>query len=93
MDGSVEAQVEKRAEALRRLLVAETERRRGVVQVLGPAPMPISRLKGRYRWHLSLLARSPEALHRLGSLALDAPAPPGLSRTRVMADVDPVSMV
>lgn len=93
VDGPVEAQVEKRAEALRRLLVAETERLRGVVQVLGPAPMPISRLKGRYRWHLSLLARSREALHRLGSLALEAPAPPGLSRTRVMADVDPVSMV
>jgi primosomal protein N' (replication factor Y) len=93
VDGPVEAQVEERAEALRVLLVAEEKRLRGKVQVLGPAPMPISRLKGQFRWHLSLLARSREALHRLGSLALDTPPPAGLSRTRVVADVDPVSMV
>src|SRR5690606_10467352 len=93
VDGPVETQVEQRAQALRTLLLGDAERVRGRVEVLGPAPMPISRLKGQYRWHLSLLARSRQALHRLGSLALDAPAPSGLSRTRVMADVDPVSMV
>ncbi|MCA9728700.1 MAG: primosomal protein N', partial [Candidatus Eisenbacteria bacterium] len=93
VDGPKEPQVEARAESLRQLLRAEIARKRGAVQVLGPAPMPISRLKGQYRWHLSLLARSREALHRLGELALTTPAPSGLSRTRVMADVDPLSMV
>lgn len=93
VDGPKEPQVEDRAQALRHVLEAEVRRLRASVQVLGPAPMPISRLKGQYRWHLSLLARSREALHRLGTLALDSPAPSGLSGTRVMADVDPVSMV
>jgi primosomal protein N' (replication factor Y) len=60
--------------------------------MLGPAPMPHSRLKGRYRWHLLLKSSSSEALHRLATQALEDPAPGGLSRTRVQVDVDPLRL-
>src|SRR5438552_2465057 len=38
---------------------ANTERLGGALTVLGPAPCPIMRLKGRWRWHV--LIKSPEA--------------------------------
>jgi len=34
----------------------------GTVEVLGPAPAPIPRIAGKYRWHLLLLSGNPEAL-------------------------------
>ncbi len=34
----------------------------GTVEVLGPAPAPIPRIAGKYRWHLLLLSGDPQAL-------------------------------
>ncbi len=34
----------------------------GTVEVLGPAPAPIPRIAGKYRWHLLLLSGNPKAL-------------------------------
>lgn len=65
---------------------------RGRLEILGPAPMPHARLKGRYRWHLLLKSVSSEALHRLATQALEATPPRGLSRTRVQVDVDPLRL-
>ena len=37
----------------------------GTVEVLGPAPAPIPRIAGKYRWHLLLLSGNPEALREV----------------------------
>ena len=57
------------------------------VKVLGPAPAPIERLSGRWRWQLLLKARGYRALKdALGEL----PAPKGM---KVEVDIDPLSLL
>ncbi|MBM3946468.1 MAG: primosomal protein N', partial [SAR202 cluster bacterium] len=57
-------------------------RRRGLVgiRLVGPAPAPLARLRGRYRWQVEVIGRDPVEL--LGTV----PLPP-----RWTVDVDPVS--
>ena len=93
LDGPEEDRVRRRSEELRDLLLSSIATARSPVRVLGPAPMPLSRLKGQYRWHLTLKGRVPELLRRHALLALDAKATKGLSGVRVQADVDPVQMI
>ena len=56
----------------------------------GPAPAPLYKLKGRYRWQLLAKGSDPEVLHRWvrGTLALL----PSSERTKVQVDVDPVDL-
>ncbi|HXF95187.1 MAG TPA: primosomal protein N', partial [Gemmatimonadales bacterium] len=44
---------------------ANAERLAGTLTVLGPAPCPIGRLKGRWRWHVLVKAAAPRALGRV----------------------------
>ncbi len=44
---------------------ADAERLGGVMTVLGPAPCPIMRLKGRWRWHVLVKSAEPRALGRV----------------------------
>ncbi len=93
VDGTKVEQVEKRAAALRRFL-EEKGKKDGVsgVEILGPAPMPHARLRGRHRHHLTLKGRSSAALHAMAAAALESAAPAGLSGTRIQVDVDPLGM-
>ncbi|MFO8007961.1 MAG: primosomal protein N', partial [Candidatus Brocadiia bacterium] len=61
------------------------------VQVLGPAPAPVSQVRGRHRRHL--LIKSPDA-RAMGELLDDASELlRGPSGVKVVVDVDPVSML
>jgi primosomal protein N' (replication factor Y) len=59
--------------------------------VLGPAPCPLSRLRGKYRWHLllkaadadTLRARLRSAFHGLGAS----------ERSGLTIDIDPMSLL
>jgi primosomal protein N' (replication factor Y) (superfamily II helicase) len=64
----------------------------GGVEVLGPAPAPIARLRNRYRFRVLLRARDRPPLRAvLARLSADLP---NLDRkARVIFDVDPVSML
>ena len=53
---------EKVAAWLRR---AATERLEGMLTVLGPAPCPLMRLKGKWRWHVLAKSTEPRALGRV----------------------------
>jgi len=70
---------------------ANTERLGGALTVLGPAPCPIMRLKGRWRWHV--LIKSPEA-RPIGRVvrAWGRGRGPG-GRGAVVVDRDPVSLL
>jgi primosomal protein N' (replication factor Y) len=90
-DGPDEAEVESAANALaeRAREVAEP---RGIA-VLGPAPQALSRLRGRFRWHLLLKGESGAALREAAAAALAWADEPGRRRVRVVADVDPIEVL
>jgi primosomal protein N' (replication factor Y) len=60
---------------------------RGTLTVLGPAPCPIARLEGRWRWHLLVKAAEPRSLGRV------VRAWRALGRRGVSVDRDPVSLL
>jgi len=68
------------------------EVRSGVVALLGPAPAPISRIRGRYRWRFLLRSRSREQLRTVAQ-AVAARIQEGVAPGRAHVDVDPVSML
>ncbi|HEX9705070.1 MAG TPA: primosomal protein N' [Gemmatimonadales bacterium] len=78
------AAAERLAAWLRR---ANAERLEGALTVLGPAPCPIVRLKGRWRWHVLAKAAAPRVLGRV------VRAWRGRARGLVVVDRDPVSLL
>lgn len=64
----------------------------GRVKVLGPAPSPISRLRGRYRFQIMLRASERNALRSVIN-TICTRIDQGVSPARVTLDVDPVSML
>src|SRR5262249_6906902 len=72
--------------------LARTARTIAGLKVLGPAPAPMARLRGRYRFQLLLLAPTAAVIHRAG-LALQAATEDVPAQVRVALDVDPVSML
>jgi len=83
---AAEARARAAAEALR----SEVESAGLKVQVLGPAPAPIEKLKGRYRWHVLVKAADSRAM----SPCLDVlERLPSEVRSGIVVDVDPVSVL
>jgi len=65
------------------------------VHFLGPAPQPLSRLKGKHRWHLAMRATRHASLKSLCETAFDAwdERERRLSSVRLSVDVDPVDLL
>ncbi len=64
------------------------------VEMLGPAPQPLARLRGRHRWHLMPKSSNAARLREAVLRALDATEAKGLPRTvSVAPDVDPVDVL
>jgi primosomal protein N' (replication factor Y) len=62
-------------------------------RILGPAPAPLERVKKLHRYQLLIKATSRKALHALLSALRDHLEAKKLGGTRVMVDVDPVSLL
>jgi len=64
------------------------------VIVLGPAPAPLTRIRGRYRWHFLLKAVEPAQLRRIARQML-AESPPTLTRgdVEVVLNMDPMTVL
>ncbi len=91
-DGKDLERVTAEAEAAAALLTGRIGPSRASVELLGPAPQPFSRLKGKHRWHLTLRGTDHRALHDLADAVLTrAEASPG--PVRIGVDVDPVSLL
>lgn len=92
--GKIEARVRRSAERLAALLSGKD----GPMQILGPAPAVIEKIKGDYRWHI--IIKNPKSTDPAGVLlrrdlqraltAYEARPEPGV---RVIVDVDPVGML
>lgn len=61
----------------------------GLVDVVGPAPAPLQRIAGRYRWHLLLFSRDAKALRDVASLGCR----PRLTGVTISVDIDPSSIL
>jgi len=61
--------------------------------VLGPAEAPLSRLKGRTRWQVSLKAQTAHVLRVLCRAAQRVPPPTKKSSVRITVDIDPMSLL
>jgi primosomal protein N' (replication factor Y) len=62
------------------------------VELVGPAPAPIERLHGRWRWHFLLRARSIRALTSACRTLVEGFNPPGAD-VRLALDRDPVALL
>jgi len=82
------AEAEESADFVRNLLAAETAE----VELVGPAPAPIEKLHGRWRWHFLLRSPSPAALGRVLRSYGDRHRPRG-REVRVIVDRDPVALL
>jgi len=87
-EGKEESAVARTAgEVGRRARAALAETRSRSVEVLGPAPAPIPKLRGSYRWHLTMLSKHTRRLHEAVRSAVAEH--PSDSKVRVKVDVDP----
>jgi primosomal protein N' (replication factor Y) (superfamily II helicase) len=94
VDGPKTDEVEARAKTLAAALRREAggkSKIEGEVEVLGPAPAPIYRLRNRYRWQLLLKAKHSSPLLELASRARHLA--PRSRHTRLHIDVDPYNML
>ena len=62
-------------------------------RVLGPAPAPLSRLKGEHRFQLLIKSRSRKHLREVADAALKAAADKGLNLRSINLEIDPVSIL
>ena len=89
--GPVEGEVEAAAHRVREAI--ETAAGEAGVEVLGPAPQALARLRGRHRWHLLLKAKDAARLRAVVRRALEQADTARLKGVTVMADVDPVEVL
>jgi primosomal protein N' (replication factor Y) len=88
VQGNVEARTQAAAERLGASATALV-RRGERADVLGPAPAPIPRVRGKHRFQLVLRAQEHAPLHRIGRALGDVALPPGVEMS---IDVDPVAV-
>jgi len=90
--GAGKEQVDQAAEACAEAIRGEAEARR--VEVLGPAPQALAKIRGRYRWHLLLKGESSSAVRWVAARGLEwAESKARPTAVRVQADVDPVDVL
>ncbi len=84
-----EADTRQAAQALATTARRHDASRDGIVEVLGPAPAPLARLRGRYHYRLLLKSSDRKALRSVAA-HLAAQIDEGLSPARASLDIDPL---
>lgn len=79
------------AELGRRLRAAQAELGESTSRLLGPAPAPIAKLRGNFRYHVQLTAPTTAALHAIIAPAVEKLEPP--EEVQWIVDVDPYEMM
>ncbi|HYJ85393.1 MAG TPA: hypothetical protein VEW46_05025, partial [Pyrinomonadaceae bacterium] len=62
-------------------------------RILGPAPAPLSRLKGEFRMQILLKSRNRRQLRQVIDAALKAVTERGVSLRSINVEIDPVSIM
>ena len=92
VDAADEAQARTTAAQLAGLARRHPAAASGQVDVLGPAPAPIAKLRARYRYRFLLRASDRAALRAVGKVVVDR-VDEGLGTARAIVDIDPVNML
>lgn len=87
VDGSAEGRLTELAKKIRERILDDS------VEVIGPAPAPISRLKGLYRWHLFLKDMGFRDKEELSAIIRNSVDSLDSGRTGVSIDIDPITML
>ena len=85
--GNVQSQVKRQAENLAATLLANA----GPVEILGPSPCPLSRLRGKSRYQLLLKAADRAALRTLLNV-VEGQQKNVSSGVGLVIDIDPIDM-
>lgn len=93
IQGESEHDVQKSAACIAAACRAVTSERKNVVEILGPAPSPIDRLKKNYRWQVMVKAASIEILDGVCSYVRLHQKELVSGRCRVLLDKDPENMM
>jgi primosomal protein N' (replication factor Y) len=89
--GAAEGPTESTAEAAADFLRKALKGAPGVARLLGPVPAPISKIRGKYRYHCLLQCDNPKVMREALRRALaEIPSPPNV---HWIVDIDPVSML
>jgi primosomal protein N' (replication factor Y) len=91
--GPDETLTEETAEALLRCLESARESLGHEVRILGPAPPPISKLRGKYRFHILLQSVDPAHLGETVRRATEAFTIPDKHDVQYVVDIDPMDML
>ncbi|MGO0122889.1 replication restart helicase PriA [Desulfothermobacter acidiphilus] len=90
ISGPWENRVQEGARWVREWLGAEAGEK---VEILGPAPCPLAKLKGLWRWHIILKGRKIKSLLQSLGTVWERQRHRALSGLKVTIDVDPLSML
>jgi len=88
LSGTSERTLEKGAQDAARLLRGLRPGLRAGLEILGPAPAPMAKIRGRFRWQILLKSGNRTEMKRLLVLFRDQWRPPRIIRTTI--DIDPV---
>jgi primosomal protein N' (replication factor Y) len=89
--GESETTTEQFADHIAERLHAENERLEANVRVLGPAPAPLAKLRGKFRFHLLLVSPETRLLHDTIQAAVKDLKTP--DQVQWVVDVDPGDML
>ena len=63
------------------------------VEILGPAPAPLTKIEGKFRWHLLLRSASPEKMSQLLKCFTDEPPSTISKAIEFIVDIDPTNIL
>ncbi|MEQ1825690.1 MAG: primosomal protein N' [Pirellula sp.] len=89
--GPVQVEVEEFAESIVKKVHLEIAKTSAPVRVLGPAPPPIAKLRGHYRFHAMLISKDASSLNTILSRVQSATKPVG--ENLYLIDIDPIDML
>jgi primosomal protein N' (replication factor Y) (superfamily II helicase) len=94
ISGTEEQETQDAAAALTEWVSARPECVAGTVRVTGPAPCPIDRIRGRWRWHFFLRSSVPAPLGAVcHQIQFGFRLKPGKAALRLIIDRDPVTLL
>ena len=91
MRGPIQQEAEEFAEGIVKKIQLEISKTSAPVRVLGPAPPPIAKLRGHYRFHAMLISKDPGALNLVLSRVQASIKATG--DNLYLIDIDPLDML
>ena len=91
--GTTEAATEQLAQDAAAWVRRLVDKSRAGVQLVGPAPSPVERIKNRWRWHFLLKSANPGDLTRVSRYLVERFEVPKTAGLRLALDRDPVALL